>query len=108
LDDLKIIKQDFIDKYQKIDKPLENLFTILEVKLQASKYKITSIKKIGINYQINFEKNIKLEELKQFLELDKEVKFVIVNINKLRTSTKNFDNEEKFLEYMHSLFNKKI
>jgi transcription-repair coupling factor (superfamily II helicase) len=108
LETLKSIKDDFVEKHQKLDKWLENLFKILKLKIKASEYKIISIKKVGINYQLDFEKNIKLEELKWFLELDKEVKFTVVNINKLRTSTKNFENEQKFLEYLHNLFFKKI
>jgi len=108
LEDLEIIKKDFIEQNWKLSPWLENLFKILEVKINASKYKITSIKKVGINYQLDFEKNIKLEELKSFLELDKEVKFVVADITKLRSATKNFDNDQKFLEYLHNLFNKKI
>ncbi len=108
LEDLELIKKDFIEQNWKLSLWLENLFKILEVKINALKYKITSIKKVGINYQLDFEKNIKLKELKLFLELDKEVKFVVADITKLRSATKNFDNDQKFLEYLYNLFNKKV
>jgi transcription-repair coupling factor (superfamily II helicase) len=105
---LEEIKKDFIEQNWKLDSWIKNLFIILETKIKASEYKITSIKKVGINYQLDFQRNINLEELKWFLELDKEVKFTVVNLHRLRTSTKNFDNEQKFLEYLHNLFFKKI
>jgi hypothetical protein len=45
-----------------------------------------------------------MEELKDFLKLDKEVKFSVIKIYRLRSLTKNFENEEKFLQYMLQLF----
>ena len=108
LEDLEIIKKDFIEQNWKLSPWLKNLFNLLEVKINTSKYKITNIKKVGINYQLDFEKDTKLEELKRFLDLDKEVKFAVLDLTKLRTNTKNFDNDQKFLEYMHNLFNKKV
>jgi hypothetical protein len=45
-----------------------------------------------------------MEELKEFLKLDKEVKFTVINIQRLRTSIKKFENEEKFLQYMLLIF----
>jgi hypothetical protein len=52
--------------------------------------------------------NITVENLKQFLDLDTEVKFTVVNLTRLRSSYKNFENDEKFLQYMLQLFLKKI
>jgi hypothetical protein len=49
-----------------------------------------------------------VEELKKFLELDKEVLFAVININKIRTSIKNFENDKKFLQYILNLFENKI
>ncbi|MFC1797846.1 hypothetical protein ACFLY2_01465 [Patescibacteria group bacterium] len=57
-----------------------------------------------MNYQIDFIESFKIEELKEFLKLDKEVKFAVINVNRLRSTTKNFANEEKFLQYMLQLF----
>jgi hypothetical protein len=40
--------------------------------------------------------------------LDKEAKFSVTNLTRLRTLAKNFENEEKFLEYMLQLFDSKL
>jgi len=45
-----------------------------------------------------------IENVKEFLKLDKEVKFRFVDSKKLRTSIKNFDSVEKFVEYMLQIF----
>jgi transcription-repair coupling factor (superfamily II helicase) len=91
---------------------LENLLKLIELKLFAKKYFIKEIKKVWINYIINFydfkDKNKDLEKIKNFLELDKEVKFVIKDLNSLKTSTKNFANNEIFLNYMLDLFKKNL
>jgi hypothetical protein len=36
------------------------------------------------------------------------VLFAVVNINKIRTSIKNFENDEKLLQYILNLFENKI
>jgi hypothetical protein len=38
--------------------------------------------------------------LKKFLLLDKEVKFAVISVTRLRTSIKNFTSDEKFIQYM--------
>jgi hypothetical protein len=105
---LKDLKQDFLETNWNINKWLGNLFILLEIKLHWEKYKIVNIKKVWINYQIEFDKNIKIEELKKFLDLDKQVKFIVNSVTKLRSSIKNFENEVFFLKYLHNLFNKQI
>ncbi|MDR2640269.1 MAG: hypothetical protein LBC61_02860 [Candidatus Peribacteria bacterium] len=77
---------------------------MIRLKILASGYKIGSVKKVGINYQIDFEESITLEEVKRFLALDREVKFSVVSVKKLRSSVKNFKNEEKFVEYLLGIF----
>jgi hypothetical protein len=57
---------------------------------------------------VEFDCKINAQDLKLFLELDIDIKFSVVNIYKIRTLTKNFENDEKFLQYMLSLFNKKL
>lgn len=57
-DDLEYLKQNLYENVQeleKIPKSIENLFLLLECQILAQKYKILSIKKIGQNYQIDFE-----------------------------------------------------
>ncbi len=101
-----------INSFKKInsdfDKNTKNLFYILKLKLKSRKFFIKSIKKIWVNYQIDFHEHITLDKLKEFLKLDKEVKFTVISINRLRTSIKNFENDELFLQYMLQLFDLKI
>ena len=104
LEDLENIIFDFKEINTNTPKTTNNFFDLLKLKLKASKFKIKSIRKSWINYQIDFAENVSLDELKEFLKLDTEVKFVVVNIKRLRSLTKNFENEEKFLEYMLQLF----
>ncbi len=107
-DDLDLLIEDFKNINWILTKEEQNLFNIVKLRIKACKFKITSIKKVWINYQIEFDKDLKVDELKKFLELDKEVMFAVVTIDKIRTSIKNFENDKKFLQYMLSLFDNKI
>ncbi|MDD2871490.1 MAG: CarD family transcriptional regulator [Candidatus Gracilibacteria bacterium] len=104
MEDLENIINDFRDINRDTPIATNNFFNLLKLKLKAGDYMITSIKKVGINYQIDFKENISLDTLKEFLVLDKEVKFAVVNVNRLRSNQKNFANEEKFLQYMLQVF----
>jgi len=113
INDLENIINDFKQINKNLPITTNNFFNLLKLKLKASKYKIISIKKVWINYQIEFDKNIEVKQLKSFLELDKEVKFNVVNLTKIRSANKNFENDEKFVQYLLQLFdtsfaNKKI
>ena len=74
------------------------------MKIKCYNYKISSLKKVWINYQIEFEENSNLEDVKEFLRLDKEVKFSFVDAKKIRTEVKKFANTEKFVKYMLDIF----
>jgi len=108
LDELEAMIQWFIEVNPDIPLSTQNLFSLLRVKILARDYKITAIKKVGINYQIDFIDTLDLEELKSFLKLDKQVKFQVVNIKRLRASTKVFDNDKKFLQYILDMFEKRV
>lgn len=108
LEDLDLLIEDFKNMNLSISHAEQNLFDTIRLRIIASKYKITSIKKVWINYQIDFDSSIKVDDLKKFLELDKEVLFAVVSIDKIRTSIKNFENDQKFLQYLLSLFDNKI
>jgi transcription-repair coupling factor len=103
-DDLKSI----IDNFQEINPefPIEtkSLFDILELKIEASAFGVTHIKRVWINYQLEFRSNITVPELKNFLELDKEVLFHIVSLDKIRTSKSHFRDDRAFLDYLLQLF----
>ncbi len=112
IEELDEIEKNFKDINNSLDKEETNFFSLLRLKILSSKYNVESIKRVGINYQIDFfsssskEKN--LETLKSFLDLDKDVKFRVIDMIKLRSETKNFANEEVFLNYMLNMFTKKF
>jgi transcription-repair coupling factor (superfamily II helicase) len=88
-------------------KSVKNLFDLIKLRILASNYKVRSIKKVWINYQIDFEEDTTIEQLKRFLILDNDVKFSVVTPKKLRSSIKNFTSEEKFVKYLLSIFETK-
>lgn len=106
--DLQNIVSDFKELNHDLPKATHNLFDLLELKLKANKYMISSIKKVWINYQIDFDSEMSMEDLKKFLDKDKQVKLSVINLKRLRTATKNFENEEKFIQYMLQLFDNKL
>jgi transcription-repair coupling factor (superfamily II helicase) len=108
LEDLENIISDFKEINKNTPATTNNFFDLLKLKLKASEFKIISIKRVGINYQIDFSENFKTEELREFLLLDFEAKFNVVSATRLRSAIKNFANEEKFLEYMLQLFYEKL
>lgn len=114
IEDLNYLKNSFFENnFEDIPQEAHNLFLLLETQILARSYKIQNIKKIGINYQIDFHTSTSLEELKWFLSLDKEVKFAVVDITRIRTATKGFENDRFFIEYLLRLiqgnvWNKKL
>ena len=104
--DLEYIKDDFEKINSNLPKGFINLLDILRLKILSYKFLIKNIKKAGINYQIDFDENIKLEELKNFLKADKALLFAVTSINKIRSKTKNFESDKKFIEYLiHIIWN---
>lgn len=108
IDELDMLIAWFKDVNPDIPESTQNLFTILHLKLLGQKYFIQSIKKVGIHYQVDFKEQITLPELKEFLALDKEVHFHVVDIKRLRASTKLFENDKKFLQYLTCMLEKKV
>lgn len=108
IEDLENIILDFKEINQNTPPTTNNFFDLLKLKLKASKFKISSIRRVWINYQIDFDESLKIEELRKFLELDKDAVFSVITATRLRCSTKNFANEEKFIQYVLQLFNLKI
>jgi len=107
--DLDNIILDFKNINKNLWTPAKNLFNLLKLKILASNYKIVNIKKVWINYQLDFDKSTSLEELKNFLVLDKEVMFTFISITRLRCETRIFwNNEEKFINYLFKVFEKNI
>jgi transcription-repair coupling factor (superfamily II helicase) len=107
LEDLKELVEDFKQENNVLEFPeeMQNFFNLLKLKIFASQNKIEHIKKIWINYQLDFHSTTSLEDLRKFLDLDKEVKFAVITPQRLRAKTKDFINPEKFLEYLLDIFN---
>lgn len=100
IEDLEHLRQNFFSREEDIPEVSKNLFLLLECKILAQKHDITSIKRVGVNYQIDFSPEMTLERLKDFLTLDSEVKFHVVDISRLRSPTKGFVNDKIFIEYL--------
>lgn len=114
--DLEYLKNSFLENTLSGDIPEEtqNLFLVLECQILAKEHNIINIKKLGINYQVDFDESTTLDMLKIFLNLDTQVKFQVTSVTRLRSPVKGFENDKKFLEYLLRVFrwnvswNKKI
>lgn len=104
LQELEEIISDFLTLNNKIPLETQNFFSLLKIKLKAPEYKISAIKRIGINYQIDFDATATIEDVRKFLSIDEKVKFKVVSPSRLRSESKNFANEETFLQYMMDIF----
>lgn len=106
LNDLENLKNDFFSLNENIPETTKNFFDLLYLKIIWNDYKISSIRKVWINYQIDFKEESNLEDVKEFLKLDKEIKFSFVDDKKIRSLIKNFDSVEKFVKYLIEIFKK--
>lgn len=103
LEDLDNLLSDFKNFSWNLTQENSNLFKVLEVKITASEYKIKQIKRNWVSYEISFIENMKVEELKKFLELDKEVKFIVNTINSLKCPCNKFNSDLDFLNYLYKI-----
>ena len=106
LENLEELILDFKQENNVLEFPeeMQNFFNLLKVKLKAWEKYIEHIKKVWINYQLDFHSTTTLEILRKFLDLDKEVKFAVITPQRLRTKVKDFKNAENFLEYLLNIF----
>ncbi len=105
-EDLEFMQQSFFgnETQESIPEETQNLFNLLRCQIFCKKYMIIQIKKVGINYQIDFHESMTIQQLKEFLTLDTEVKFVVSDIHRLRTPVKGFANDGIFIKYLLRLF----
>jgi transcription-repair coupling factor (superfamily II helicase) len=110
IDDLNELINDFKEdnNVEKFPEEMQNFFNLLKVKLKSWEYLIENIKKVWINYQLDFHSSVNLDKLRRFLQLDKEVKFSVINPQRLRAKVKDFKSSEFFLEYLLNLFDNNI
>ncbi len=103
LEELENLVSDFKDFSGEISEENKNLFKLLEVKIVASNFKIKTIKRTGVSYEILFLETITLDELKQFLHLDTEVKFIVHTLTHLKCSCSQFKSDLHFLNYLYEI-----
>jgi len=123
LEDLNDIIKDFKELNNDFPQETNNLFLLLKLRLKAGKYNISLIKKVGINYQIEFWKSLSPESslpdvekgatkknkekeikiLKKFLDLDKKVNFTVLDIKTLRSPVKKYSWDLAFLNYLDEI-----
>lgn len=82
----------------------KNFFDILKMRFLSWKFWIKNIKKLWINYILDFDEENSLENIKSVLDKDKSTKFVIKTPQRLISSVKEFKNERDFLHYLFSIF----
>lgn len=104
LEDLNMMSQDFLDQPEPATL---NFFALLKAKILCWNYHISRIKKWPQHYQIEFHKHNGLQNISKFLEQDHQSYFSVVDMTKIRTELKNFENPVKFLQYLLLLFEKK-
>lgn len=108
LEDLNSMIEWFTNIHTTPSKEMYSLFDILKTKILSTSHNIISMKSVGINYQIDFHETTSLEQLKDFLRLDKNVSFHVVDVKRVRAWKKLFENDEKFLQYVLGMFEKKV
>jgi len=108
LEDLENIISDFKEINKDIPNETNNFFSLLELKLLSSQYKIKHIKKVWINYQIDFDTEITLDKLKVFLKLDTDVKLEVTTIHRLRSKVKNYGSDYDFIKYTLDILKGKL
>ncbi|MDD5769341.1 MAG: CarD family transcriptional regulator [Candidatus Gracilibacteria bacterium] len=103
LEELENLICDFSEFSGELKEENKNLFKLLEIRIVCSNYKIKSIKRSGVSYEINFVGNLKIDELKSFLDLDKDVKLVVNSITCLKCSCQKFSGDLDFLNYLYQI-----
>lgn len=107
LSDLQNLEDDFIEINWELNNESKNLFDILKLRIIASEYKIKSIKRSWVSFEVVFDENSNVEDLRKFLDLDKESYFIVNDLTKVKTPARNFKNDQEFLNYLLSIFIKK-
>lgn len=103
LEELENLISDFKELSPELSEENNNLFKVLEVKIVASNYKIKSIKRTWVSYEISFIESLKIDELKAFLDLDKEVKFIVNWLTTLKCPCNKFSGDWDFLNYLYKI-----
>jgi hypothetical protein len=76
---------------------LNRLFLLLRARILLSKYRITSIKRVLGDFVFNFS-GATTAIIREFLELDQDGNFLVQNLERVKTSQKNYTNDLDFLQ----------
>jgi len=104
INELRNIWEQFFPHTQVIPKESELFFIVLQCQIYAAKYRLSSIKRQGNYYSLEFQDTASIDDLKALIAFDKEVRFIVNGGMKLRANTKDFANDEIFLKYLLRLF----
>ncbi|MBS9775442.1 hypothetical protein KGV52_01875, partial [Candidatus Gracilibacteria bacterium] len=104
LQEVENMYEGFRDISREIPQAIQNFFNLLRLKIYAGMSKIESIKQVGINYQIEFVADAGTKIVEDFLKKDREVRFQVVTLTKLRSPKKYFTSPEKFIQYCLEIF----
>ncbi|MDP5038998.1 MAG: DEAD/DEAH box helicase [Candidatus Gracilibacteria bacterium] len=100
IDDLENLEKDFVEINGELKNENKNLFDILKLRIIANKYKIKSIKRAGVSFEIIFDENIEITDLKKFLDIDAQKYFIVSDLSKIKTPARNFKKDEDFMQYI--------
>lgn len=105
LEDIDILEESmFSESQESKDTALENIFLLARLKVLGKKHHIKSLKKIGMNYHIEFFEGNTLERVKELLTRDTALHLQVIDIQKLKCPIKVFTDDKKFLQYMLGIF----
>lgn len=102
-EELDNLKKSFKDFNLHLDDNTKLFFDMLALKIEAFYKKIIWIKRIWEYYHIDFE-SPDADVLRSFLDMDKQTKFLVVSLSKIRAKVKNFKSDEDFLSYLLDIF----
>ncbi len=103
IDDLEEMIAWFTEINPNLPEESHNLFKLLKLKIQSSLFKINSIKRNGLSYEICFNNDLSMQELKWFLDLDKRVVLIVKDLHQLKVPVIKFKNDVDFMNYLYEM-----
>jgi hypothetical protein len=79
---------------------LSNFFKLLKSKIILRKYSVIKLSRIGNNYFFEFPKGTTPQEIRDFLELDKDGNIVVVTMERLRIDARYVGTPEMMLDWI--------
>lgn len=98
LEELEYAHKTFEEANEELPESFENLFLLLRTRIVLRTFGVVSLGKIGSSYVFEFDPAVKVETVRRFLELDVTGDFVLVSLQKIKVSIKEFGGDKDFLE----------